>query len=377
MIEKFSVSFHKGDIDKLKLKLDLTEFPDELTNTKTHYRLNYHKGLIEKWKKFNFKNFESKLNDFDNFYFHFNNNIKVHFILKKSSTKDSKVLLLIHGWPGSYLEYGKVINPLNELGYTVVVPSLIGFGFSSIPTERGYNIEKNAIILNSLMLELGFKEYYAQAGDWGSYVVRTLGHRYPENCTAVHINFLMPNNLNKIIRNNKSKKHLLSNLSDLDKIGLSKLDNFAKKGRAYFKIQAEKPERLSFALSDSPSGLIGWIGDTTMGASRFRVTEDDLIENATLYWLTRTIASSIRLYSEERYVQYPEPGFVKVPSGITIFPDEMAYIPLSWAKEYLNVVSYSYAKKGGHFPQLEYPEIYIAEIHNFFSKFGGKPASKI
>ncbi|KAJ3199535.1 hypothetical protein HK099_003119, partial [Clydaea vesicula] len=170
-IKKYEFKFSKEEIEKLNQKLNLTVYPDETTDSDNFFKIDDLKILINQWKNLNYDRVEKIFNKFNHFHIHpvDDTEFKLHYIFLPNHTPGSKALMLVHGWPGTFFE---VIEPLHKLGYSVVVPSLPGFGFSSIPKKSGYGVKRIAELFHELMITLGFNEYFVQGGDWGSFVTR-------------------------------------------------------------------------------------------------------------------------------------------------------------------------------------------------------------
>ncbi|XP_075719630.1 epoxide hydrolase 1-like [Rhinoderma darwinii] len=406
-VRPFTIEASADDIEDLHRRLDGTRFFPPLEDSKFHYGFNSKqlKTVISYWR-----------NEFDwnkqvkilNKYPHFKTTIEgleVHFIHVKPLhlTPGQKVhpLLMVHGWPGSFYEFYRILPLLTEPGnygldpnivFEVICPSIPGYGFSEAPSKKGFSAFAAARIFYKLMLRFGFNEFYLQGGDWGSRITGLLSQMKPESVKGLHLNFMiLPNGgLGRLIS-------LLIGpyapwLVGLTREDVKRLYPYMEKNvfrilqeTGYLHIQATKPDTIGSALNDSPAGLAAYILEkfSTWTDNSFRDLEDggldrkfsldDLLTNVMIYWITGSIASSMRFYKEyftRGYNSTPDTKIgVYVPTGIAAFPCEMAHAPRVWAKQkFRNIVSFSYMPRGGHFAAFEEPELLGRDIQNFVSK---------
>ena len=280
---------------------------------------------------------------------------------------------MTHGWPGSIVEFRKVIEPLanptafggsSEDAFHVVCPALPGYGFSSKPVETGFGVEKIGAIWNELMLSLGYESYFAQGGDWGSAVTTAIGRQNLGNCQRIHVN--MPSA--------PPTKEALNNPTERDKVALAGGSYYQKWGAGYSKQQATRPQTLGYGLVDSPIGQAAWILEKFYewtdcdGHPENVLTKDELIDNVMFYWLTGSGASSGRLYWESFGKAFSgDLKSVDLPTGCSIFPKEIVPTPRSWADQvYTNIVYWNELDKGGHFAAFEQPELFVEELRACF-----------
>jgi len=363
----FSLHVPDDAIADLRERLSRTRFPDEPPGIKpwtTGTSLAYMKELIPYWKdRFDWRAWEAKLNSFKQYKVEVGG-IDLHFIHEPGKNKDAIPLLLSHGWPGSVFEFYKVI-PLLTDRFTIVAPSLPGFGLSFAPGQRRLGVEEIADVFAELMTDvLGYQRFGAQGGDWGAFITSRLGLMYPERMIGIHLN-LLP--LRRTFRDPSTEE---------EEKYAKQLAHWLKEESGYLYIQGTKPQTLAYGLTDSPAGLAGWIGEKFPGWSDSSgqpdkaIKRDELLANVSLYWFTGAIGSSFwpyysRLHSEDWPI--PEGRTVDVPAGYVEFPKEILRPPRSLAeKMFTDLRRWTVEQKGGHFAALEHPEVLAREIHEFF-----------
>jgi epoxide hydrolase len=376
-IHPFTIHVSDDDIADLKARLSRARLPDELPGTGWSYGTDtsYLAGLLLYWQhEFDWRAQEVRLNRFDQFVTDIDG-LDIHFIHQRSPHPNAKPLLITHGWPGSIVEFHKIIEPLTrpELhggdindAFHVVAPSLPGFAFSEKPTVPGFNPEKMAHILAALMQRLAYDRYGVQGGDWGGIINRILAARYPDNVIGLHSNF--------VLANPPSDPDVRAATPAADLARREQRQAFMANETAYQQIQGSKPQTLGVGLNDSPAGLAAWIvekfhgwSDLPSGNPEEKFTRDEMLTNISVYWFTQSITSSSRIYYENRAVAMTEPlGFVSVPTAGAIFPKEIYLTPRLWAEQSYNIVRWTEMPQGGHFAALEEPELLLADIRAFF-----------
>ncbi|KAM9290564.1 epoxide hydrolase 1-like [Gastrophryne carolinensis] len=406
-VHPFRVQASDQEIKDLRERLEQTHFVTPLEDVQFHYGMNAAelRKIVSYWKdEFDW----SKQVDVLNQYPHYKTKIEgldVHFIHVKPAhvPAGQKVipLLMVHGWPGSFYEFYRIIPLLTEPGkhgldpkvtFEVICPSIPGYGFSEAPHKQGFNAIAAARIFYKLMLRLGFNEFYLQGGDWGSLITTTLSQMRPGSVKGLH--------LNMVFVSKGGFRMLLSLLLGRYVpwlVGLTREDArrifpyFEKNVYAllresgYLHIQATKPDTVGSALNDSPAGLAAYILEkfSTWTNPEFRALEDgglsrkysmdDLLTNVMIYWTTGSITSSMRFYKENMTRDFQSGPVARtpvyVPTGIAMFPSELVHTPQLWAGEkYRNIVSYSYMIRGGHFAAFEEPELLARDVQNFVLK---------
>jgi microsomal epoxide hydrolase len=268
-------------------------------------------------------------------------------------------LLLSHGWPGSIVEFRRLIPLLTE-HFTVVAPSLPGYTLSFLPGQKRFGIEETADLFAELMSGvLGYPRFAAQGGDWGAFVSSALGWRHPEKLFGIHLNLLAVRRDPKIEPQNAEEAQFLPQLA-----------HWLKEETGYQWIQGTKPQTLAYGLTDSPAGLAAWIAEKFRTWSEREIERDDLLANVSLYWFTGAIGSSFWPYYARMHGPWPIPEgrTVDVPTGYAAFPKEIVRPPRSLAaRTYTDIRRWSAMERGGHFAALEEPEALAREIVAFFS----------
>jgi pimeloyl-ACP methyl ester carboxylesterase len=379
-IYPFEINVSESDIADLKRRLANTRIPDQILGTSWEYGtdVGYLQELLEYWKNdFDWKQQEAELNAFDQFTTEVDG-LAMHFIHQRSENPDAIPLMVVHGWPGSVSEFSKIIGPLtdpeshgssSEHSFHVIAPSLPGFGFSEIPTGRGYSPEKIAHILAALMDKLGYEQYAIAGGDWGAIINRYLAHNYPERLIGLHSNM--------ILAGAPTDEEQRANVTPEETAARTARGSYMQNEVAYQRIQGTKPQTLGYGLNDSPSGLAAWIvekfhGWTDMpqgaeGDLDQYFTKDELLTNISIYWFTNTITSSTRIYYENGKNPVENPlTYINVPTGAAIFPAEIFITPRAWAAAAYDLRHWTIMPEGGHFAALEKPDLYLNDLREFF-----------
>jgi len=319
-------------------------------------------AFVKYWlEEFDWRRQEAELNTLA----HFRVTVKelrMHFIHERSSKPGAIPLLLVHGWPGSVVEFLKVIPALVEAGFHVVAPSIPGFGWSDAPTKPGADCVFMAEHMDQLMQQLGYTQYAAQGGDWGSIITGICAYRFPEHCVAYHTNMPLPikppTDLYAFLR-------VLAGLITMDAkewSGLKDTFYFMKHETAYQLIQGTKPQSLGYGLNDSPVGLLAWILEKfqswsdcgSAGPQSSGLSQDDILTNVMVYWTTQTITSSCRIYYETLGHAPGKPlplsmiGYIPVPTGI-LHANDLFKLPRFLADLNYNLKHVSRPVSGGHF----------------------------
>jgi pimeloyl-ACP methyl ester carboxylesterase len=376
-VEPFKVAVSDEVLKDLRERLDRTRFPDEVPDTGWEYGTNlaYMKELVEYWRtRYDWRKHEAELNRFA----HYKTNIDgldIHFIHEPGRGPNPKPLLLSHGWPGSVYEFMRIIPMLTDpaahggdpnQSFTVIAPSLPGYGFSGHPVVRAFNIQAIAETFDKLMTGvLGFKRYCAQGGDWGSAITSRLGEVHGDHLYGIHLNLIF------VGGHTRTK----GDLSQEEKVFLADMDHFRREETGYQGIQGTKPQTLAYGLNDSPAGLAAWITEkfrtwTDCGGDlERRVTKDQLLSNIMIYWTGQSINSSTRLYYEARHHPWrPDPEKrIETPTAAAIFPGEILKPPRQWAEAAFNIQRWTVMPRGGHFAAMEEPELLANDIRAFFS----------
>jgi len=373
MIKPFSVNVPQSILDDLKLRLMLTRWPDELSGSAWNYGadLSYMKELKEYWQhSFDWRKVEREINAYPNFMADIDG-YQIHFMHIKGKGKRSLPLIITHGWPGSFLEMMKLIPLLTEnadFSFDLVIPSIPGFGFSGKPTEPGCNSAIVADLWHQLMTTLGYDRYGAQGGDIGSGVSTWLALKYPSNLIGLHLNYI-----------SGSYKPYLKEGEQLTEEVIAFQQTVAEwsaREGAYAHLHATKPLTAAYGLNDSPVGLCAWIIEkfnswSDNGGDIENVfTKDELLANVTLYWITQTIHSSMRMYNEnsKNPMVFGQNDYISVPLAFAEFPKELPTPPRSYIEKGFNVRHWTSMPAGGHFAAVEQPDLLSKDLLYFFSE---------
>lgn len=391
-VKPFQISIPDSDIGKLKQKLSLTTFPQDVHFSDSWdygVPLSDIKRLATYWQDgFDWRAAEAKLNAelpqfstvvaVEGF-----GDIDVHFVHQRSDRPDSIPLLFCHGWPGSFLEVLKILPLLTEVSgpdqpsFHVVAPSLPNFGFSGKVTQAGFGIPQYAEVCHNLMLQLGYDKYVTQGGDWGYGVTRLMGSRYPQHVLASHLNFVRVNTPPEFSKAPAQYlKHTVLPYSTAEKDGLARTQWFNKKGFGYNLEQSTRPHTIGFALADSPVALLAWVYEKLHDwTDEYPWTDDEVLTWISIYAFSKAGAdSSVRIYYENiqggGYALGAEYN-ADVPLGLSYFPRDLVVPPSTWGRTLGPVVFEKRHEDGGHFAAYERPERLVEDLRAMFGKGGG------
>jgi pimeloyl-ACP methyl ester carboxylesterase len=380
-IHPFTVDIAQAVLDDLSDRLARTRWPNELPGVgwSRGVPLGYLKELAEYWRTtYDWRKHEAKLNAYPQFSTEIDGQT-IHFLHVRSPEPDALALILTHGWPGSVVEFLKIIGPLTDPrahggdaadAFELVIPSLPGFGFSGPTRESGWTTERTARVWAELMSRLGYERYGAQGGDFGAFVSPELGRIDPEHVVGVHVNAATFG----FIPFGEVSQEELATFTDAEKARLERLNNYTRDESGYFQIQATRPQTLAYGLTDSPVGQLAWIVEKfkewTFPAAELPETaidRDDMLTNVMLYWLTGTAGSSANLYYESMHSGswHEEPA--KTPTGVAVFAEDVAI--RRYAEYANNIVHWSEFDRGGHFAALEAPDLLVRDVREFFRRF--------
>jgi pimeloyl-ACP methyl ester carboxylesterase len=372
----FKINVPESVLADLKQRLARTRFPGEIPGSNWDYGTNlaYLKDLVAYWRDtFDWRAAERRLNQFDQFTTKIDG-LDIHFIHQRSRNPNAMPLVLTHGWPGSVVEFTKIIGPLTDPAahggnaadsFHVVAISLPGFGFSGKPADRGYGPERIAGIIAKLMARLGYTRYGLQGGDWGASVSRFAAINDACHVAGLHLNFCPVGPPPGVTNPNEGVPP-----AELERT--RERQAFFETERGYFLEQSTKPQTIGYALDDSPAGLAAWIVEKfrswsdSGGDVEKSFTRDDLLTNITLYWVTQTGTSSARIYYENQRAGGPAQRRVDVPTACAVFPKEISIPPRRWAEAQYNVTRWTEMPRGGHFAALEEPQLLVDDIRAFF-----------
>ena len=371
-MRSFQIDIPQVTLDDLRERLSRTRFFDPLPGQPWECGTDraYLEELCRYWRdEFDWRAHERALNRFD----HFRSEIDgqgLHFLHARSRHENALPLLITHGWPGSVLEFMKIIEPLTDPeahggsaddAFHVVCPSLPGYGFSDAPREPGCHVKRVAELEATLMAELGYTRYGAQGGDWGAVITGWLGAVDAEHLAGIHLNMLVAPPPGE------------GAMDGVPPEELARVAALPAVQNAYMTVHNTNPDTLALALNDSPAGLASWIVHkfrewTDCGGDvETAFTRDELLANVTLYWVTGTIGSSLRIYWEtNRAGMAMGAGRVEVPTGCASFPGEPYRVPRKWMEAAFNVTRFTEMPRGGHFAALQVPELLVDEVRAFF-----------
>jgi len=386
-IGPFHVDVPEERIDDLRRRIAATRWPTKelVADRSQGVQLAATQELARYWlDEYDFGRVETRLNALPQFVTQIDG-VDVHFIHVRSQHEDALPLIMTHGWPGSVIEQidtvGPLTNPTAHGGsaadaFHLVLPSLPGYGFSSEPTELGWDLGRVARAWAELMRRLGYTGYVAQGGDVGAGVTDAMGRLESEGLIGIHTNLLVPA---------LNDPAALPSGTEQEQAALAAIKTFQTSGNGYFVEQSTRPQTIGYALLDSPVALAAWMVDHDTDAyykiagafledkPSGNLTRDHILDNITLYWLTRTGASAARSYWEAYGPDAPGAGKtlppeVRVPVGFTTFPGEIWRTPRSWVEtSYPNVVYFNEVDRGGHFAAWEEPQLFTNEIRAAFS----------
>jgi pimeloyl-ACP methyl ester carboxylesterase len=389
-LRPFSVDVPEEQLDDLRRRIVATQWPERETvgDSSQGVQLETMQELARYWATdYDWRTCEEKLNALPHFTTEIDG-LDIHFIHVRSQHDNALPLVINHGWPGSIIEQLKIIDRLTdptahggaaEDAFDVVVPSMPGYGFSGKPTSTGWGPERMGRAWAELMKRLGYSRYVAQGGDWGAFVVDQMGLQAPDGLLAIHTNMpaTVPADIDKAVQ---AGDPLPSDLSAEERRACEQLDRTYKQVE-YAHMMAARPQTL-YGITDSPVGLAAWLLDhndaggqpaaavasalnRTTSASG-ELTRDEILDNVTLYWLTKTGVSASRLYWEYKGGFFNAKG-VSIPVAVSVFPGEQYQAPRSWTERaYPSLIYFNEVDKGGHFAAWEEPDLFATEVRDSF-----------
>lgn len=373
-IKPFHLDIAQSELDDLKRRLASTRWPERETvsDWAQGVPLSYIQELCAYWASdYDWRKREKWFNDLPQFTTEIDG-LDIHFLHIQSPHPNAMPLVMTHGWPGSVIEFSKVIGPLTDPGahggdnadaFHLVCPSLPGFGFSAKPSAAGWGVERVGRAWGELMARLGYDRYVAQGGDWGAAVTSAMGLSETTHCAGIHINMPLLSPSEAMMRD------------------LTKVENDALAGSQYYwdwdsgysKEQSTRPQTVGYGLVDSPAGQAAWIIEKfwswtdSDGHPENVLSRDELLDNIMMYWLPGTGASSARLYWESFNIVGKPQQEISMPSGVSIFPHEIFRASKRWVEErYTGLVHFNTLDKGGHFAAFEQPTSFTNEVRTCF-----------
>ncbi|MFD6133972.1 epoxide hydrolase family protein [Isoptericola sp. NPDC060257] len=372
-VQAFESRATDADLDDLRARLDAARLPEpETVHRPGPDRRRWDQGVplvdlvevVDHWRTgYDWRAFERRLEEIGQFRTTVDG-LGIHFLHRRSPRADATPLVLTHGWPGSIAEFVDVVDELaappdaGAPAFHVVVPSLPGFGYSDRPAVTGWGVEKTAAAWVELMGRLGYDEFLAHGGDWGGNVTAVLGGRFPAHVLGIHTTLALP-----------PPGMTTDGLTEKERRHAEETRDFWLHHRAYATQQATRPQTIGYSLVDSPVGLLAWLLDKfaewsdTEDSPFETISRDRILDDVTLYWLTRTGASAARIYAESPGSLDPELR-VDVPSALTMYPGDIeSRTPRAWAEQrYRRIVRWTAPERGGHFPALEVPDFFVKDL---------------
>ncbi|MCA3191832.1 MULTISPECIES: epoxide hydrolase [unclassified Cupriavidus] len=384
-IRPFRVAFPQEALQDLKRRILATRWPtrETVTDASQGVRLATVQQLARYWTtQYDWRKVEARLNALPQFKTTIDG-VDIHFIHVRSKHANALPVIVTHGWPGSVIEQLKIIGPLTDPtahggqasdAFDVVIPSIPGHGFSGKPTETGWDPVRVARAWIVLMQRLGYRQYVAQGGDWGDAISEQMALIAPKGLLGIHVNMpaTVPANISKALKYGEPAP---AGLSAEEQHAFDQLDTFFKHGLGYAIEMANRPQTL-YGIEDSPIGLASWMLDHDAASHDLiarvfdgqseGLTRDDVLDNITLYWLTRTAVSSARLYWENK-LPFFDVKNLQIPVAVSVFPDEIYAAPRSWTERaYPKLIRYNRLPKGGHFAAWEQPAVFSEELRASF-----------
>lgn len=373
-IQPFRIEVSKVDLDDLKERLGRIRWPEELAGTGWERGIpkSYLKELADYWKNsYNWRRHEARLNEFPQFITKINGQ-NIHFLHIKSPEPDATPLMLIHGWPGSFVEFLDVIDPLTNPqshggqaadAFHLVIPSIPGFGYSIPLSEPGWTPSRMAKAFIHLMDGLGYQKFGVHGGDTGAFIAPEMGHLVPERIMGLH--------LNALLTFPSGEEGELDNLTEDEQTRMTRLETF---NDGYLQIQSKSPQTLAYGLHDSPIGQLAWIveifkkwTDPMDGLPEESIDRDRMLTNVSLFWFTGTAGSSAQVYYESMHDEsaWIPKGRGTIPTGVLLSLSHDTAIKRLAEKDH-NVVHWNEYEQGGHFFALEQPELFAEDVRMFF-----------
>ncbi|HLM08437.1 MAG TPA: alpha/beta fold hydrolase [Thermoleophilaceae bacterium] len=378
-MESFRIAVPEAELDDLRERLRRSRWPERETvdDWSQGVPLAYLEELCDHWASaYDWRATEARLNALPQFRTEIDG-LGIHFVHVRSQHPNAIPLVMSHGWPGSIVEFMKVIGPLTDPpahggdaadAFDLVLPSLPGYGFSDKPAAPGWGVEHIADAWAELMAQLGYARYGAQGSDWGTSISALIGQRDCEHVLGIH---LMPPLA-------PPDPETLDDLTESERTALADLERASDWESGYSQEHATRPQTIGYSLTDSPAGLCAWVVEKFRawtdcdGHPENVLTRDELLDNLMLYWLPRTGASSARLYWESirrvnEWIAGAAMDTVDVPTGCSVFPKEIQRPSRRWAeRRFLDIRHWNELDRGGHFAAFEQPELFVEELRMFF-----------
>ncbi|RFU82181.1 epoxide hydrolase [Trichoderma arundinaceum] len=373
MIDPYTLHIPQEDIDDLKQRIAQTRWADEeVTDGSFHgIPLSKAKQIAMYWKdEYDWRRFEEEVNRYPQYTTRIDN-LNIHFFHVRSNEPGARAILLIHGWPGSFVEFLKcipfLVDPVSHGGtsdeaFHVIIPSLPGWGFTESPKETGWNKDRTAKTLITLMEErLGYVKWFAQGGDYGAAITTLMAQMRPTGLVAIHLNLLF------------AIPKSVENPTDEERRALEAFAITQNEMCGWKWISSTRPQTIAYLLSDSAVGQAMWIYEKyqewtdNSGNAEDALTLDEMLDNISVHWFSRSAGSISRVFWENRNFGF-DFGSVKMPVAVLIFEKDIFKHPKKWAMEgYPNMIHFHVTNKGKHFGAFEQPEILVKDIRKGFA----------
>ena len=372
-LEPFRIGIADADLDDLRARLRRARWPERepLNDWSQGVPLDWLQELCQHWEDgYDWRATERRLNDIAQFRSTIDG-VGIHFIHVRSPIPSATPLILTHGWPGSFLEFEQALAPLTDpaahgadpgIAFHVVVPSLPGYGFSDRSATTGWDIHRIARAWCELMTRLDYPRFIAAGSDWGTSISTSIALQQPHRVTGLH---LVP----PLVAPNLDA----GNLTTTEQTALRDLDARSRHGSGYSAVHGTRPQTIGYALLDSPTGLAAWIGEklaTWTDQTSDGLSREQILDNLSLYWFTRTAASSARLYWESideisSWFTSATTDTIDVPTGCAVFPAEVPRPSRRWVeRRFTNIVNWNEPHRGGHFGAWEEPDLFVDGLRN-------------
>ncbi len=375
-ITPFTLAIEDSALQDLQRRLRNRRLPDPETcdDWSQGIPLAYVEDLADYWsERYDWRRCEAMLNRWPQFHTRIDD-IDIHFIHRRSPHEDALPLIMSHGWPGSIVEFHKVIDALADPtahggsaddAFHVVAPSLPGYGFSGKPTATGMTVEAIGRLWGRLMARLGYSRYVAQGGDWGAFISQCMALSEVAHCAGIHVTLPLVT----------PDPDTMADLTPQEQSALDAFAYYKEWDSGYSTQQATRPQTLGYGLADSPVGQMAWIVEKFQAWTDCErdgvkhpehvLTRDELLDNVMLYWLSNSAASSARLYWES--FRKPRLDPIDLPVGCSIFPKEIMRCSRRWAeRRFRNLIHWGEPERGGHFAALEQPGLFLDEVRRCF-----------
>jgi len=375
-LRPYRVHVSQADVDDLRERLARTRWGTDLPGTgwERGVPTAYLRELAAYWAGgFDWRAQEAALNAYPQFITTIYG-AGVHFLHVRSAEPGATPLLLLHGWPGSVVEFLDLIGPLTDPAahggtaadaFHLVIPSLPGYGFSGPLTETGWTDGRTAAALTELMARLGYDRYGIQGGDVGAFIAPLMGRLAPDRVIGVHVNAL--------VTFPTGDPADMAAMTDADRGRLAAMQAWQERSGAYLQVQGTRPQTIAQSLTDSPSGLLAWIvekfqewSDPAAKLPEDAVDRDRILTDVSIYWVTATAGSAAHTY----YERFNDPAMwtprerSAVPTAVAVFTTDVSVRP--FADKVNNVVRWTEFDRGGHFAALEAPDLLAADVREFF-----------